>query len=59
MKYLITKRDMEINHIIQRQIIKITKAIEITNNIRIISLTNGDIFKTLDFNKTTQGVLLP
>ncbi len=41
MKYLITKKDMEISHIIQGQIIKIGKAIEITNSIRIISLTNG------------------
>jgi hypothetical protein len=56
MKYLITKRDMEINHIILSQIIKIGKAIEIINNIRIFSLTNGDITKTMDFNKTTRGV---
>jgi hypothetical protein len=40
MKYLITKRDMEISHIIQGQIIKIGKAIEIINNIKIIGLTN-------------------
>jgi hypothetical protein len=58
MKYLITKRDMEISHIIQGQIIKIGKVIEITNNIRIIDLTNGNITKTMDFSKTTQSVLL-
>jgi hypothetical protein len=57
MKYLITKRDMEINHIIEGQIIKTTKAIE-TNNIRIIDLTNGNMFKTMDFNKMTQGVFV-
>jgi hypothetical protein len=53
MKNLITKRVMEINHIIQGQIIKIGKEIEINNNIRIIGLTNGDITKTMDFGKTT------
>jgi hypothetical protein len=53
MKYLITKRDMEIGHIIQGQIMKIGKAIEIINSIRIINLTNGDITKTMDFDKTT------
>jgi TolB-like protein len=58
MKYLITKRDMEISHIIQGQILKIGKAIKIINSIRIINLTNGDITKTMDFNKTTQGVFV-
>jgi hypothetical protein len=58
MKYLITKRDMEISHIIQGQILKIGKAIKTINSIRIISLTNGDITKTMDFNKTTQGVFV-
>jgi len=58
MKYLITKRDMQINHIIQGQTIKTTKVIEITNNIRIINLTNGYILKIMDFNKTTQGVFV-
>jgi hypothetical protein len=58
MKYLITKRDMEISHIIQGQILKIGKAIKIINSIRIISLTNGDITKTMDFNKITQGVFI-
>ncbi len=53
MKYLIMKRDMEISHIIQHQLIKIGKAIEIINSIRIISLTNGDITKIMDFGKTT------
>jgi hypothetical protein len=53
MKYLIMKRDVEIGHIIQGQIMKIAKAIEIINNIKIINLTNGDITKTMDFNKTT------
>ncbi len=48
---------MEINHIIEGQIIKTTKAIE-TNNIRIIDLTNGNMFKTMDFNKMTQGVFV-
>jgi hypothetical protein len=51
MKYLITKRDMEMGHIIQ--IMKIGKAIKIINNIKIINLTNGDITKTMDFDKTT------
>ncbi len=41
--------NMEINHIIQGQIIKIGKTIKITSNIRIICLTNGDITKTMDF----------
>ncbi len=50
------KRDMEINHITQGQIIKIGKAIEIINSVRIINLTNGDITKTMDFDKTTLGV---
>ncbi len=58
MKYLITKRDMEIGHIIQGQIMKIGKAIEIINSIRIINLTNGDITKTMDFDKTTWGVFV-
>ncbi len=52
MKYLIMKRDMEICHIIQGQII------EIINSIRIIGLTNGDITKTMDFGKTTRGVFV-
>jgi hypothetical protein len=57
MKYLVMKRDMEINHIIEGQIIKTTKAIE-TNSIRIIDLTNGDMFITMDFSKMTQGVFV-
>jgi riboflavin synthase alpha subunit len=58
MKYLITKRDMEIGHIIQGHIIKIGKVIKIINIIRIIGLTNRNITKTMDFNKTTQGVFV-
>ncbi len=58
MKYLIMKRDMEISHIIQGRIIKIGKAIEITSKIRIIGLTNKNIFKTMDFDKMTQGVFV-
>ncbi len=58
MKYLIMKRDVEISHIIQGQIIKIGKVIEITNKIRIIGLTNEDIFNTMDFNKMTQSVFV-
>jgi transcriptional regulator with PAS, ATPase and Fis domain len=49
---------MEISHIIQGRIIKIGKAIEITSKIRIISLTNKNIFKTMDFGKMTQGVFV-
>jgi hypothetical protein len=41
---------------IQGQIIKIGKAIKIINTIRIINLTNENILKIMDFNKTTQGV---
>jgi transcriptional regulator with PAS, ATPase and Fis domain len=53
MKYLIMKRDMKIIRIIQGQMIKVGNAIKIINNIRIIALTNGDITKTMDFDKTT------
>jgi hypothetical protein len=53
MKYLITKREMEINHIIQGLIIKIGKEIEIINSIKITGLTNGDITKAMDFGKMT------
>ncbi len=56
MKCLIMKKDMEINHMIQGQIIKIGKAIKIINTIRIINLTNENILKIMDFNKMTQGV---
>jgi hypothetical protein len=55
MKYLITKKDMEINHIIQGQLIKIGKVIEIINTIRIIGLIDKVITKIMDFNKMTQG----
>jgi hypothetical protein len=58
MKYLIMKRNIEVGHIIQGQIIKIGKAIEIINNIKIINLTNGDITKTMDFDKRTRGVFV-
>jgi hypothetical protein len=58
MKYLIMKRDMEISHIIQGQVTKIGKAIEIINSIKIIGLTNWNITKAMDFNKTTQGVFV-
>ncbi len=53
------ENDMEINHIIQGQVIKIGKAIKIINNIRIISLTNGDITKIMDFTKQHKVFLLP
>ncbi len=49
---------MEIGHIIQGHIIKIGKVIKIINIIRIIGLTNRNITKTMDFNKTTQGVFV-
>ncbi len=52
------KRDMEISHIIQGQIIKIGKAIEITSNIRIIDLINENILKTMDFDKMIEGVFV-
>ncbi len=52
------KRDMEINHIIQGQMIKIGKAIEIMSSIRIIGLTNRNITKAMDFDKTTWGVFV-
>jgi hypothetical protein len=58
MKYLIVKRDMEINHIIQGQLIKIGKAIKIISNIRINGLTNENITKIMDFGKTTRGVFV-
>jgi hypothetical protein len=44
---------MGISHIIQGQIIKIRKAIEIIISIRIIGFTNQNITKAMDFNKTT------
>ncbi len=58
MKYLIVKRDMEINHIIQGQLIKISKAIKVISNIRIIGLTNENITKIMDFGKRTRGVFV-
>jgi hypothetical protein len=58
MKFLITKKDMEISHIIQGQIIKIGKEIKIINNIKIIDLINGNITKTMEFGKTTQSVFV-
>jgi len=49
---------MEISHIIQGQLIKIGKAIEIISSIRIIDLTNGNVTKIMDFSKMTWGVFV-
>jgi hypothetical protein len=58
MKYLITKKGHGNQSYNSRPIIKFGKAIEITNNIIIINLINRDITKTMDFDKTTQGVFI-
>jgi hypothetical protein len=58
MKYLIVKRDMEINHIIQGKLIKIGKAVKIINSIIIIGLTNRNRTKIMDFGKMTRSVFV-